>query len=155
MSRAYPKPADPSVGCSFGISGVFLTCLRDDFDFFSILLRYADIRLFRAETVEQADFLLTVTGSTVLLCDPVFLDGSWQNALDMVAYLHPKVASVVIAEAVDEPFVSGAPERGVCAILWKPFQVAQFRRIIETAHDAAIERAAEKALTAVVQPIAG
>jgi len=51
------------------IECVFLTCLQSDFSFLSTVLYYSGIRMHRADTLEEADFLLTVTSSTVFLSD--------------------------------------------------------------------------------------
>lgn len=129
-----------------GIDCVFLTCFDFEFQFLATLLCYANIRMHRAETVEQADFLLTVTSGTVLLTDIVFLDGSWQNAVDMLADVHPLAATVIVADPVDRDFVSEARNRGACAVLWKPFQLEQVRRVIRAAHEATVERVAKQCL---------
>ncbi len=101
----------------------------------------SEIRLHRAETVEQADFLLTVTDGTVLLTDVAFLDGCWDDAIDMLAQFHPLVASLVIADEVDRQFVSEAPNRGACRVFWKPLEWGRVCRFIWTAHEATGERA--------------
>ena len=123
-----------------GIQCVFVTCFTYDFAFYGTLLRYSDIQLHRAETIDQADFLLTATGGTVLLSDVVFLDGSWDDAVDMLIHVHPFVASIVVASEVDRQFVSQAPNRGVCGILWKPFQLGQLTRLIRAADESARAR---------------
>lgn len=120
-----------------GIRCVFITCFNHDFEFYVTMLRYSDIRLHRAETIDQADFLLTATGGTVLLSDIMFLDGSWEDAFDMLTHVHPLVASIVIANEVDRRFVSEVPNRGACGILWKPFEISQLSRMIRAADEAA------------------
>ncbi len=122
------------------IDCVFLTCFDSDFDFLANVLPGSAIRMHRAETLEQADFLLTVTGGTVLLADVAFLDGYWDEAADMLARSHPLVAFLVIADEVDRQFVSEAPHRGACGVLWKPLEWGQVRRFIRTAHEATEER---------------
>ena len=100
----------------------------------------SEIRMHRAETLEQADFLLTVTGGTVLLTDASFLDGFWDDAIDMLAHFHPLVASLVVADQVDRDFVSEAPNRGACGVLCKPLEWSQVCRFIRAAHEATGER---------------
>jgi DNA-binding NtrC family response regulator len=131
----------------FGIDCVVLTCFKSDFGFYSNLYRNSGIRMRRAETIDQADFLLTVTNGTVLLTDVVFLDGSWRDAVEMVMHVHPLVASVVIADKVDKEYVSDALGCGAFAVLWKPLPLLQLHRLIEAADDAARERAVEARLT--------
>ena len=92
------------------------------------------------ETLEQADFLLTATEGTVLLSDASFLDGFWDDAIDMLAQFHPLVASLVSADQVDRRFVAEAPNRGACGVLWKPLEWSRVCRFIRTAHEAAGER---------------
>jgi len=119
---------------------VFITCFRHDIEFFQRLLSYSEIRLHRAETLDEADFLLTVTGSKVLISDTVFLDGSWVDALEMLSCVHPRSSFVVTADPVDREFVGDAVDRGACAVLWKPLDFTQLMRLIRTVHEAALER---------------
>lgn len=131
--------AAPEIDC------VCLTCFESSFLFFASLLRSTRIRLHRAETLSEAGFLLTVTGATVLLTDIVFLDGSWRDAVELLAGFHPRVEPVVIAEPIDAPFVSDALERGACAVIWKPFDFTCLRRLIQAADEASANRAARQA----------
>lgn len=119
---------------------VFITCFSHDIEFFQRMLSYSEIRIHRAETLDEADFLLTVTGSKVLISDPVFLDGSWVDALEMLSYVHPRSSFVVAADSVDLRFVDDAVDRGACAVLWKPLDLTQLMRLIRTVHEAALER---------------
>jgi DNA-binding NarL/FixJ family response regulator len=123
------------------IDCVFLTCFDSDFYFLANVFPCSEIRMHRAETLEQADFLLIVTGGTVLLTDVSFLDGFWGDAVDMLAQFHPLVAFLVIADGVDRQFVSEAPRRGACGVLWKPLDWSQVRRFIRLLHEATEERA--------------
>jgi DNA-binding NtrC family response regulator len=119
---------------------VFLTCFSHDFNFLQRMLSYSEIRLHRAETLDEADFLLTVTESKVLISDTVFLDGSWVDALEMLSCVHPRSSFVVAADSVDIRFVGDAVDRGACAVLWKPLDWARMMRLIRTVHEAALER---------------
>jgi FixJ family two-component response regulator len=130
---------EPASAKRSGIDCVFLTCFDSDFHFHANVL-LGSIRMHRAETLEQADFLLTVTGGTVLLTDVSFLDGFWDEAADMLAQFHPLVAFLVIADEVDRQFVSEAPNRGACGVLWKPVDFVQVGRSIRTAHEITGER---------------
>ncbi len=104
------------------------------------MLRYGGIRLYRATTVSEADFLLTVTAGTVLLSDGVFLDGCWADALNMCAGVHPEVAPVVLADLVDREFLSEAFDLGVCCILWRPVEFSQLARTLQAANEASHQR---------------
>lgn len=119
-----------------------MTCFSHDFEFLQRLLLYSEIRLHRAETLDEADFLLTVTGSKVLISDTVFLDGSWEDALDMLSCVHPRSSFLVAADPIDLEFVGDAIDRGACAILWKPLDLAELMRLVRTVHEAAMERRA-------------
>lgn len=134
-SRPPSTSADPeSADC------VFLTCFEFEFGFLSTLLRHSGVRLHLAGMLEQADFLLTVTGATVLLCDAVFLDGAWTDCVEMLAHFHPRVSLLVIAEKVDEQFVSDASARGACAVCWRPLGYSAMCYSIRSAREASTKR---------------
>jgi DNA-binding NtrC family response regulator len=125
-------------GCK--IHCVFITCFSHDIEFFQRLLLYSEIRLHRAEALDEANFLLTVTGSKVLISDTVFLDGSWEDALDMLLHVHPRSSLLVAANPIDLEFVNDAINRGACAILWKRLELAKLMGLVRTVHEAAMER---------------
>jgi DNA-binding NtrC family response regulator len=129
-------PAGCQVHC------VFITCFSPEVEFFQRLLLYSEIRFHRAETLDEADFLLTVTGSKVLISDTAFLDGSWEDALDMLLHVHPRSSFLVAADPIDLKFVGDAINRGACAILWKPLELGDLMRLVRTVHEAAMERLA-------------
>lgn len=129
-----PLPAGTAIDC------VALTCFDSNVRFWASLFGSGGIRVHQAQTLDQADFLLTVTAATVLVMDVVFLDGSWDQAVTMLAQCHPLVPSLLIADEVDESFVSGALKRGVLGILWKPIELYKLRRSIRFANEAAVER---------------
>jgi DNA-binding NtrC family response regulator len=124
----------------YSIDCVFLTCFDSRFHFFAELLRQGGIRMHRAETLDQADFFLTVTDATVVLSDVVFLDGSWRDAIKILSYLHPLVVTAVIADEEDRQYLSEAADSGAFAVLWRPFEFAQLRRLIRIAGEAAQQR---------------
>jgi DNA-binding NtrC family response regulator len=130
----------PPEAVKYGIDCVLLTCFESDFIFWEPFFRPVGIRMRRAQTLEEADFLLTVTDGTVLLMDVVFLDGSWDDALTMLARFHPLVASLVIADKVDGTFVSDALNHGAFGVLWKPIELDKLRRSIRSASEASEER---------------
>lgn len=123
------------------IQCVFLTCFRSDYSFLASVLQYSGIRMHRAETLDEADFLLTVTGGTVFLSDVTFPDGTWRHALAMIAEVHPLVPALVVADPVDERFLRDADRHGACGVLWKPFDFTEVTRMIRTADQAAHDRA--------------
>lgn len=122
------------------IECVFLTCFRPEFASLAGVLRRSGLRLERAETVDEADFLLTVTGATVLVSDVTFPDGTWRDALHMAAEMHPLAAPAIAAEPVDWPFLADAYDRGACDVLWKPIHFLQAIYTIESLDQAARER---------------
>jgi len=137
-SLTKPVPAqtrDHGIGC------VVLSCFESEFRFWAYLCRLADIRMIRADTLEEADFLLNATASSVLLVDVVFLDGTWKDAVAMVAGSHPRVTSVVIADEIDSPFVADAFSYGALSVCWKPICLHRLRRLIRWAHEVSEERA--------------
>lgn len=123
------------------IECVYLTCFQWDFFFLAEVLGHCRIRLHRAETLEEADFLLTVGGGTVLLSDVTFLDGSWREALRMTCEVHPHVALLIVAEDVDRRFLRDAFAEGACGFLWKPHLIDRTISLIRAADEAAGNRA--------------
>ena len=123
------------------IECVALTCFSSEFSTLAAILVYSGIRLYRAETLEEADFYLTVTGATVFLTDVTFLDGTWRDALRMTAETHPPVAALVAAEEVDCPGIADAYKCGACGILWKPVDFIRAIDLIRTVDQAARDRA--------------
>ena len=123
------------------IECVFLTCFRSDYSFLATVLQYSGIRMHRADTLHEADFLLTVTGGTALLSDVTFPDGTWRDALAMVAEVHPLTPALVVAEPVDSQFLPDVYRRGACGVLWKPIDFIQALGMIRTADQAARDRA--------------
>ncbi len=136
--RTPPPSASDRIDC------VYLTCFRSDFSFAATVLYYSRIRLHRAETLEEADFLLTVTAATVLLSDMAFLDGSWRDALQMSSEMHSHVATLVVAENVDQPYLpdSEVCASGACGILWKPLVNDRSINLIRAVDEAARNRMA-------------
>lgn len=124
------------IGC------VFLTCIRRDFSFLATILQYDGIRMHQAQTLDEADFLLTVTAGTVLLSDVRFLDGSWRDALLMASAVHPHVASMVVLEEGEHLSLSEAYSVGACAVLRKPIVFDQAIERIRVLDEAARDRAA-------------
>ena len=124
------------------IECVYLTSLVSESSFLTSVLLHSGVRLHGARSLDEADFLLTVTGATVFLTDVTFFEGCWRDAADMAAQTHPLVAAVVVAEVVDKPFLEGIYDRGVIGVLWRPFDFAREIRMIHTADQAARERAA-------------
>jgi DNA-binding NtrC family response regulator len=130
------QPIDLYIDC------VVLTSFRSEFTFLRNVFEHTGIRMHHAESLDQADFLLTVTDSTVLLSDVIFADGSWQGALNVLGDNHRLVTMLVIADPVDKPFLRDLFNRGACGIVWKPFQFDEVRRLIRVVHEASKERRA-------------
>ena len=135
----------------FGIDCVLLTCFDARFQFWAPFFRPSGIRIHWAQTIHEADFLLTVTEATVLLTDVLFLDGLWNDALTMAGRCHPSVVTVILAEEVDRPFVADAFAAGAFGVLWNPVELAGLRRTIQFADEASRDRAAYRVM---LQPIA-
>jgi len=127
---------DPFIDC------VLLSSFEGEFSFLRNVFRTAGIRVHHAESISEADFLLTVTGSTVLLSDVIYEGGYWQSALALLSKGHPLVTMLVIADPADEPFVQDVFVRGACGVIWKPFQFESVSRQISAVHEASQERRA-------------
>jgi DNA-binding NtrC family response regulator len=123
------------------IECVFLTCFAAEFSTLATALQFSAIRAYRADTLEEADFYLTVTGATVFVTDVLFLDGNWRDALAMSTATHPLAAALVAADEVDWPFLADAYRAGACAVLWKPLNFARAIQSIRRLHQAARDRA--------------
>jgi DNA-binding NtrC family response regulator len=130
------QPIDLYINC------VVLSSFQSEFTFLQNVFRLTGIRMHHAESLDEADFLLTVTESTVLLVDTVFADGSWQSALSLIRDRFPLVTMVVIADPVDRPFLRDLYGRGACGIIWKPFDFDEARKLIRAVHGASKERRA-------------
>lgn len=128
------QPIDLFIDC------VVLSSFESEISFLRNVFRTSGIRVHHAISLDEADFLLTVTGSTVLLCDVIFDGGYWHAALDLIAQSHPFVTMLVIAEPVDRPFLDGIFARGACGVIWKPFEFAPVMRQIRIVHEASKER---------------
>jgi DNA-binding NtrC family response regulator len=124
------------------IECVVLTSFHSEFTFLKNVFRYARIQMHHADSLDNADFLLTVTGSTVLMADVLFADGDWESALRMLSQNHPLKAMLVIAERLDRPYLQNVFDRGACGVLWKPFDFETVRKSIRAVHEASLERSA-------------
>ena len=122
------------------IECVYLTCFRAEFSSLAIVMQYSGVRLLQAESLDEADFILTVTGARVFLTDVTFPDGSWRDALYMASETHPHAASLIAAEPVDRPFLADAAACGACGVLWKPFDFSEAGNLIRTADQASRDR---------------
>lgn len=123
------------------IECVFLTCFAAEYARLATILQYSGIYAHRAETLQEADFYLTVTGATVLVTDVTFMDGTWRDALRMAAETHPVAPPLVAAQEADWPFLPDVFERGAGGILWKPIDFTIAIEMIQTVHQAASDRA--------------
>jgi DNA-binding NtrC family response regulator len=123
------------------IECVFLTSFRSESSSVATVFQYSGVRLHRADSLEEAGFLLTVTGATVFLADVTFLDGNWCDALAMAAQLHPGVTTLIVADPVDSSFLRDACDRGALGVLWRPFDFTRAFEMIRTARQAAEDRA--------------
>lgn len=130
---------------------VVLTLFDGEFDFLKSVLRFAGMYMHRAESLEQADFLLMVTESTVLLSDVALADCSWRSVAQRLNSFHPLVPMLLIADPVDEPFVQDAYSLGVCGVLWKPIQFDAATRLIRTVAEASRERSLRRAARQTAQ----
>jgi hypothetical protein len=131
------KPEQPAGDT---IEAVWVTCFRSEFSALATVLQYSRIRLRRAETLEDADFMMTASGATVLLADPLFLDGGWPEALAMARESHPVAACLVVVEPDGWPRLAEVYTLGGCGILPKPVDPIEAIGVIRTADQAARDR---------------
>ena len=111
---------------------VFLTCF--DQQFLSWRLRQSQIELHQAATLEEADFLLTVTSASGLLCDPAFLDGNWRDAWQMVVHYHPSAVLLLVVDQQDLGVAVEARELRAVEVLHKPLDVSLVREALAGVH---------------------
>ena len=135
-----------------GVDCVFLSCFEHEVLFFASLLAQDGIRVHRADTVQAADFLLLATGGTTLIVDTTFLDGSWDDALEMIASVHPLVATLIRADPVDRELLARARDRGAFDVLWQPIELDRLRSGIRMAHEVTAERRLWSAVGACLEP---
>jgi DNA-binding NarL/FixJ family response regulator len=121
---------------------MLLSSFDSEFTFLRNICGTTGIRMHHARSIDETDFLLTVTGGMVLLSDVIFEGGYWQDAASLLAESHPLVSMLVVADPVDEPFLSDLYDRGACGVIWKPFEYALLIRQLQSAYDAATERIA-------------
>jgi DNA-binding NtrC family response regulator len=133
-------PASSNRVLDLFIHCVLLTSIPADFTFLRNVMGVAGIRMHQAESLEEADFLLTVTGSTVLVTDLIFPDGTWRDALAVLGARHPLVPMLVTADREDRPMLADVFDRGACGVIWKPFEFEASRRLIRAVHEAYEER---------------
>ena len=119
---------------------VLLTAFDDEFTFLKNVLGFAGLRVHRARSIEQADFLLLVTEAKVLLSDVAMVDCSWRCAMRLVRERYPLVSPIVIADPIDYPFLHDAFALGACGVLWKPIELRLASRMIWVAREASVER---------------
>ncbi len=119
--------------CPPRFSCVFLGCSREEYQSAFGLLDAAGIRLHRAGSLEQADSLLGVGDSLVLLTEAAFPGGTWRDALAMKARRHRNAVLVVTAAAADESLWLDVLEQGAYDLILKPFVAEELFRILENA----------------------
>ena len=112
---------------------VYLTSSEYDFRNASLSLGAAGILLHRAAILEQAEFLLGVTGAGVLLSELEFLDGNWRDAKGMLSQCHPEAALLVSVSQADERILTEVLERGGHGVILKPFRADDLRCTLATA----------------------
>ena len=123
-----------------GIDCVFLTCFESELEVYTTLLRPSGIRIHTADTLERAEFLLIVTGATVVLSDALFLDGTWEEAANLVERLHPYLGLVVALPAEAGVARAEVSRAGLRVVIEKPFGMGTLRAAIQAAHNSALKR---------------
>jgi len=119
---------------------VVLTAFESEFSFLKSTLSFAGLRVHRAETLEELDFLLIATGATVLLSDTLTPTCTWRCAAALIADRHPYVAVLLLGEPVDAPYLKDAFACGVCGVIWRPIEFDVATDLIRTAQQASRDR---------------
>lgn len=122
---------------------VYLTPLVWEFAAITGILRFSSIRAIRADTLDEADFVLTVTGADVLLCDITFIDGTWRDALRLTQ-VHPNLELLLVADPVDAPSLGDTRPMGIGEIVWKPVEPERAVSAIRRSANAALQHAIER-----------
>ncbi len=119
--------ADPAELSAFAVDSVFLTCFEYDFEVYAGLLATIGVRVRRAATLDDADFLLAVTDASILLCDAAFPGGTWDLAAGMLAAVHPGVRLIVVANEMDRRFWATELERVRPPVISRPLRWHELR----------------------------
>jgi DNA-binding response OmpR family regulator len=114
-------------------SCVFLGCSEEDYQTASRFVKAADITLRHAASLGEADFLLRVEDSLVLLAEEAFSGGNWRNALAMIVRRHQNVALVVATASADEGARLEMLERGAYDAILRPFVADELVRTLQNA----------------------
>ena len=132
--------AEPKTGArhlntlASGFGCVFLTASVREAEATSALLNPAQIRIYHAASLDDAEERLKLTRSRVLLTNTAFARGIWTDAVQMAQHLRPSAALVVAALLADERLWIGALERGAYDLIQKPFRLDELCRILRNAH---------------------
>lgn len=118
------------------IECVILTASAPQAAFLKNICSVVGIRVHRAATLEDADFLLMATNSAVLLSDVIAVDCSWQSALGMLWEQYPHVKMLVVADPSEAPFLQDADAPGLSGVIWRPIQFNTVIQSIRAAHQA-------------------
>ena len=116
-----------------GFSCVFLGCSNENYQLASSLVEAARIRLHHAASLGEADFLLRIEDSLVLLAEEAFPRGNWRNALAMIVRRHRNVVLVVMTASVDESVRLDALEQGAYDVILRPFVAEELVRTLRNA----------------------
>jgi DNA-binding NtrC family response regulator len=127
-----PNKRERGFGC------VYLTASVREAERASVLVEPAQIRIYHAARLDDAEAQLELTNSRVLLTETVFQRGNWKDALQLTVRLHPPTALVVAARLADERLWIGVLERSAYDLIQKPFRADELRRVLKNAHIHAI-----------------
>ena len=116
-----------------GFSCVLLGCSEEDYQLTSSLVEAARIRLHHAASLGEADFLLRIEDSLVLLAEETFARGNWRNALAMIVRRHRDVALVVMTASAAEGVRLDVLERGAYDVILRPLVAEELVRTLRNA----------------------
>jgi response regulator of citrate/malate metabolism len=122
----------------YRFSCVYLTSCSQAADLASTLAAAAQIRILRANSLDNAKARLLATKARVILVDVSFEKGEWEDAVRMAARLPLRVALVLVSRFVDHRLWIDALEGGAYDVIFEPFQADELRYILGNAHLTAI-----------------
>ncbi len=130
----YAETAARSPGTAApGFTCVYLTSSIREAERVSRILKPANILLYHAASLDEAEMRLRRAKVRVLLTNSSFRGGNWKDALETASHIRRAVAVVVAAKSADEQLWIAVLELGAYDLVQKPFEPDDLRRILETA----------------------
>jgi hypothetical protein len=123
---------------SYRFPCVYLTAYSEAAQVASTLAAAVQIRIHRANTLDNAKAQLQTTKARVILADVTFAGGGWEDAVRMAACLPLRAALVLVSPFLDHRLWIDALEGGAYDLILEPFRADELRCILSNAHLSAI-----------------